>query len=191
MAKKILYQTLENRDNPDDVENWGPFPCKWPNTWLGTGYYYWDTFITNAHWWGNHRYKGKHIICTCECDYNTEKCFDLVGTTEHLVDFDECVELMRSKNLLNRKTTVGRVIAHMKDTLKIFHYEAVRVYGINSVSPIQENDNFLFRLNFEVGKIQYLDVKPAIQICIYKKNGLGLKNYSIIYPDEFNNDYLV
>ena len=98
---------------------------------------------------------------------------------------------MRSKNLVNRSTTVARVIAHMKNTLKIFRYEAVRVYGINSLSDIKENDNFLYRLNFEIGKVQYLDVKPAIQICIYKKNGLDLKNYSIIYPDEFNNDYVV
>ena len=191
MAKKILYQTLENRDNPDYVEKWGPFVCKWPNTWLGTGYYYWDTFLVNAHWWGNNRYNSNHIICQCECDFDVEKCYDLVGCPEQLLDFDDCVQDLRRKNLLTNETTVARVIAHMKDTLKIFQFEAIRVYGINSISDKKENDGYIYRLHFEVGRPQYLDVKPAIQICIYKKNGLGLKNYHIIFPDEFNNDYVV
>lgn len=190
MALKKIFQTLEDRGNPNEVENTGPFPCKWENTWLGEGYYFWDTFLQNAHWWGNHRYINKYkeyIICQAECKFDDSKCFDLVGSTEHLTDFSESIDLMRGKKLLDENTTVARILHYMRVTLKIFNYEAVRAYGINSVSKKYNP----YRIVFEVDKPQYLDSKPAIQICIYNKNGLSLRNYKIIYPDEYNSDYVV
>jgi hypothetical protein len=190
LAKKILYQTLEDRGNIDAVERDGPFSCKWENTWLGNGYYFWDTFIDNAHWWGNSRlkYNGKYIICQAECDFDDEKCFDLVGSTEHLSVFSDAIEVMKNQNLIKPNTTVARVIEYIKNTLKVFRYDAIRVYGIKSKS---ENTEFSYNLIFEVRKPQYLDIKPAYQICIYNKNGLNLRNYIVIYPDEYNKDYLV
>lgn len=188
MSKKILYQTLQNRDNPDVIERDGPFPCKWENTWLGTGYYFWDTFIENAHWWGNTRYNCNYIICQAECEFNDTKCFDLVGSTEHLNVFSDTVSLMKTQKLITNNTTVARVIAHLKDKIKVFNYEAIRVYGIKSKAEFSEYDS---RLIFEVGKQSYLDIKPAIQICIYRKNGLSLKEYVVIYPDEYNSEFVV
>ena len=44
---------------------------------------------------------------------------------------------------------------------------------------------------FELSKPQYLDYKPAIQICIYEKTGLNLRDTKIVYPDAYNLDYLV
>lgn len=54
-----IYQTLEDRQNYDDVEEHGPYFCcardangipkngvKEP--WLGEGYYFWDTRIADA-----------------------------------------------------------------------------------------------------------------------------------------------
>lgn len=45
---RILYQTVEDRNNPDDVEQHGPFLCTNKMAWLGHGYYFWDTFINLA-----------------------------------------------------------------------------------------------------------------------------------------------
>lgn len=90
MLKK-LYQTLEDRGNPDEVNEKGPFSCNWPNTWLGDGFYYWDHFFSNALWWGNHRYDENCIICEANCDYSTNTCFDLVGTVEHLQQFKDSI----------------------------------------------------------------------------------------------------
>lgn len=190
MPHKVIFQTLENRDNPDLIERDGPFSCKWDNTWLGEGYYYWDTFIQIAHWWGNIRYNNKHIICQADCDFDTEKCFDLVGSTEHLCIFSDSLDKLKGRGLLTNKTTVARVLHHMRKTLKIFHYEAIRVYGIDSVSK-HKNPEFSYRIIFEHNRFQYLDYKPAIQICIYNKYGLNLKNYKIIFPDEYNSDYVI
>ena len=72
MKDKILYQTLDDNDNADYVEQNAPFPCDRKNSWLGTGYYFWDTFIENAHWWGEVNYKNSYIICKAVCDFDTD-----------------------------------------------------------------------------------------------------------------------
>lgn len=46
-----IFQTLEDRDNPDKVEQHGPYQSEMSH-WLGKGYYFWDRNITRAHWWG-------------------------------------------------------------------------------------------------------------------------------------------
>ena len=58
---RIIYQTVEDRGNPDYVEQHGPFICTNKNAWLGEGYYFWDTIIELAHWWGNLCYKDSRI----------------------------------------------------------------------------------------------------------------------------------
>lgn len=191
MGVKKLYQTLEDRGNIDYIEDHAPFPCNWPNTWLGNGYYFWDTFIENAHWWGNMRYttKGKdYVICSFLCDFDNITCYDLVGETEHMSDFDLALQQLKKEKKLTEKTTVTRVLNYLKNTGS-FKFEAIRVYGIRSISENQHE--FRHRLIFEVGKPQYLDIKPAIQICIFKKRGLNLRNLKIEFPDEYNPDYLV
>ena len=77
MKLRKAYQTLENRNNPDKIEEQGPFLCSHKNAWLGKGYYFWDSFIENAHWWGQKgaRYKNGYVICesTFELDEDNLK----------------------------------------------------------------------------------------------------------------------
>ena len=40
MKPRKAYQTLENRNNPDKIEEQGPFLCSHKNAWLGKGYYF-------------------------------------------------------------------------------------------------------------------------------------------------------
>ncbi len=58
-----IYQALENRNNDEFVEEHGPFFCSLVDThgkvkngvkepWLGAGYYFWDSRIEDAKWWG-------------------------------------------------------------------------------------------------------------------------------------------
>ncbi len=186
MSLKTLYQTLEDRGNPDEVISDGPFPCNWPNTWLGDGYYFWDHFLLNAKWWGSHRYQNNCIICKATCEYNTDRCFDLVGTTEHLEQFKDTVDYLRANNLISQNTTVRRILNFLRLTTKSFKYEAIRVYGVNSISPNTEVGKlFANRLFFEIPRPQYLDLTPAIQICLYKKDALDLNNFTIVYPDRY------
>lgn len=191
MKLKILYQTLNDRGNPEYVIENAPFPCNWNNTWLGEGYYFWDTFIENAHWWGEVRHKNKYIICKTTCEFDTNKCFDLVGDTEHMLDFSKSIELLKREKLITSETTVARVLNFIKTKIG-FDYQAIRVYGIKSISEHKEEyQKYRHRLLFELSKPQFLDYKPAIQICIFEKNGLNRSNLTIEYPDEYNVDYVI
>ncbi len=191
MAKKYVYQTLENRGNPDEIEGHGPYVCRWENSWLGDGYYFWDTFIDNAHWWGinGRAYKKGYIICKAECDFNDVECCDLVGNTEHISWFHGCFELMLKKGIANETTTVRRLIEYLKNVLKTFSFDAIRVHGIRSKDV---NSEYHFQMSFEdVRRPQYLDLMPAIQICFYRKTSLNLRNYLIVFPYDYVNDYVV
>ncbi len=191
MTTKTIYQTLEDRGTDLDVlEFEGPYPCDWNNAWFGKGFYFWDTFIENAHWWGKEirQYKNGYIICSAICDYNDVECFDLIGNTEHLKLLFDTYEFLKNKKLITNSTTVSRIIQYMKEDLKLFNYTAVRAYGLRSKNY---NSEFNFSLLFETNKQPYLDLKPAIQICFYNKKSLNLRNFKIIYPPEYTADYLV
>jgi hypothetical protein len=188
---KTLYQTLEDRD--DDLaklEANGPYPCHWENTWLGNGYYFWDTFIENAHWWGSEirQYDNGYIICKAICDYNEIECCDLVGNTEHLQMFNRTFEFLKDKGLVDGNTKVKRLIQYLKEDIKTFHFIAIRAYGIKSKNF---HSKFCLNMFFENRNAGYMDFKPAIQICLYKKTSMNLRNYKIAFPDEYIDGYLV
>lgn len=182
MENKKIYQTLQDRGDRLKVENDGPFSCNWENTWLGEGYYFWDTFLDNAHWWGRVRYKGKnYIICEAEIDFCNSKCFDLVGCTQHMDSFAKSIALMKKKGLYNENTTVARVFEFLKKA-GIFTYEGIRVSGINSKNKKENKQNCL---HFELRKPQYLDFMPAIQFCLFKIPSMNFRNFKIIYPEGY------
>lgn len=181
-APKLIYQTLDDRENPEYVENHGPFLCELDNAWLGTGFYFWDTFIDNAHWWGKVRYNSNYIICKSEIIPDDNNCFDLVGNTKHLLEFEKIITLMKKKGLLTSKTTVATVLDFLFNKLKNNHFFSVRVYGINSKS---KNSGYMGSLKFENIKSQYLDYKPAIQLCIYNLEKMNFRNFQVIYPESY------
>lgn len=190
MTIKSVYQTLEDRDTDlTALEENGPYPCNWSNSWLGDGYYFWDTFIENAHWWGEEirDYQNGYIICQAECDFNDEDCFDLVGSTDHLLNIHNTFELMKKEGLANNQTTVKRIISHLKDIVKTFHYSAIRAYGIRSKNY---HSKFSFTQVFEHNRPGYLDYKPPIQICFFEKGSLNLREFRVVYPEEYSTEYV-
>ena len=189
MKNTKIYQTLKDRENPDEVERNGPFPCNWGNSWLGDGYYFWDTFIENAHWWGEVHCDDCYIICEAIVNLDDENCFDLVGNTKHLEDFGNSIDFMKSKGLITSKTTVSRVLKFMQDNDLFLNYKAIRAYGINSKRRDYQPN---YRLVFEPEKsFQYLPYKPEIQLCLLKLPDLNFREYRIVYPDIYNQDYAV
>ena len=188
MKTITLYQTLKDK-NYLQVEENGPFPCIWENTWLGDGYYFWEEFIELAHWWGvNHR-NGSYIICEAECDFNN-KCLDLVGDMSHVRLCRDAISIMKKQGKINHQTTVSRVLRFMKGEFKSFSFEAIRIYGINSISPNEsKSSDYSQRLKFEINKPQYFDTLPAVQLCLFSKNSLNLRNYKIVYPHDYCEDY--
>lgn len=189
-----VYQTLKNKDNPEEVERDGPFPCNWENAWLGPGYYFWEAFINSAHWWGEGHCKGNYFICEAQCIINEENCFDLVGNTDHLTVLSKAVEELDAKGLLDEQTTVTRVLRYLKEDLKILKTEATRAVGYNSIGE-KKNGKFSKKLLFEVPKkykpAHYLNYMPPIQICFDTKKSLSLTGFKIIFPDEYINNYVL
>ncbi len=187
---KILnvYQTLEDRDNADEIEHHGPYRCNRADAWLGEGFYFWETFLENAHWWGNSTYPGNYIICKAVCDFEESKCLDLVGNTAQIEEFRKSFELLKLQKLATDTTTVARILQFLRTKTKLSDIEACRAYGIGSKS---KDSQFGQTINFVRNKPQYLDLIPAIQICFYRTNALNLRNYKIVYPEDYIDGYAV
>lgn len=184
----IVYQTLEDRENPDDIEENGPFACTHGMGWLGNGYYFWDTHIELAHWWGEAVHNKNYVICKANMTMS-EDCWDLHGTGDHRLEFDYiCDELVTAKLVERENLIVSDVINYLIKQ-KIFKYNAIRAMGNNSISDRKFN-HFLKRLPFKRAKrgqnnYQYFDVYPPVQICLLNKKALSLRDFYIVYPPEY------
>lgn len=182
---KIVYQTLEDRDNLDKIEQEGPFLCVRSDAWLGMGYYFWESFIENAKWWGekNHLEKG-YVITQAHYTNDEDKCFNLIDNPEHLRSFNEVIELLRKDGLyIPTKTTVSRIIMFLRSIDK-FPYNATRAKGENCKSPSSKfSITTIFNQKFPA---IYLDSLPAIQVCFYRKGEpLNLSKYKIVFPEKY------
>jgi|SRR5690606_27771674 len=182
MNKKTLYQTLEDRQNPDEVENNGPFKCKNKKAWLGFGYYFWDSFIENAHWWGENNLSREYIIGKTYFDFNESTCFDLVGNTNHLNDFWEIVQEYRMQGLIDKDTKVVEIISHLKKN-KIFNYPSIRVSSTKS-----DYHSNQYSIKFVDFNKSILELKPLIQICIYDLCATKVAPLVIVHPEHYKND---
>lgn len=190
MKIKNIYQTVEDRNNPDEVESFGPFICN-QNPWLGEGYYFWDTFIDMAHWWGWQGYQGSYMICQASCEDNSEKIFDLLGETEHLQEVRVYKEFLEKKNP-GKKITVPFIIQHMRKHSGNFDYCAIRASAVDTVNKDIQNIKLMKnRVIFNSRNDAYLDLTPPIQLCIIDKRKIGLKNYKVIYPEGYNQGFVV
>lgn len=183
MARKIIYQTLQDWDNAPMVRQEAPFICTSEDAWLGNGYYFWDTFEKIAHWWGKSQHNDQYIICRGECDFKRQYCLDLHGEPEDMALFMSIADVMESEGLLDDKTTVCEVLMYMY-YLGIFDYQAVRVVGVHSVNPKRWTD-YSYRLIFDPETKHFIELLPAIQICFYEKSCMELKGFDIIYPEKY------
>ena len=165
MKKRILYQTLEERNNNKAVETNGPGYCSNNKAWLCEGYYFWEAGLDTAHWWGKRTYanysvrKG-YIICKTSYDYAADNFFDLVGDTAHRQDFWDTVDEVE-KAYPGKSFTVAFVLAFMREDKEFSkQYLAVRAY------PSLSRRN-LKQLLFEEGNPSYIEKNAPIQLCIW------------------------
>lgn len=187
-----IYQTLDDRNNPDVIESEGPFKCRSNTSWLGDGYYFWDTFEELAHFWGKKSGYNNYVVCKAEADLSENICYDLFGNLKHIKEFRNIIDFMESEGLLDDKTTVKRIIEFMRKKGS-FQHHAIRVFGINTISNSEDNKDFILRFKFIDHKVshQYLDMIPAVQVCIYNCIKVSLNNYRIIYPDIYVEGYVI
>lgn len=182
-----LYHTVEDRNNPDEIERNAPYLCKAHNAWLGEGYYFWDTLIANAHWWGCSRYHyPNYVIVEFNCDsINNGKCYDLYGDMELLDKFNKYIDLLKEQSLFSDEDTVAKVINYLKgktDFLK--RYEAIRAYGHHS----KTRQKFVW---FDRNKYYGLEREPAVQLCLFRKKSLNLSAGRIVFPESYCTEYMI
>lgn len=182
-----LYQTLEDCDNVDYVEANGPFPGNVRDTWLGKGYYFWDTFINSAHFWGRISYlcAGKeYIIAQSNVLLPAEKVLNLLEPTD-LVKFAAWRDEYR-RTFPKSKITIERVLTHAENIMgSKFPYIAVRAEFRDCINIRDYQDRISPN-----GKA-YLDLKPPIQVCIKDKNIIGKDNFKVIYPESYIDNSLM
>lgn len=187
MKTTDIYQTLEDRQNDEEVEDHGPYFCseRYANgilksgtkePWLGEGYYFWDTRIADARWWGDTVYSRKgYIICKTTYDQNSPLLYDLVGDIRQFDEFIECAKLIKEqRNLKTVKFPV--VLAYMKKEKEDFNYKAIRVWPHPNT--------------FEKTPVRFPDAKVVlgkpdkIQICFFDKT-LLTEPYRIVGKKAF------
>lgn len=194
----LLYQTLENQGNYEQNEVEGPYSCSWENTWLGEGFYYWYHHIHLAHWWGSsHRFKKKgYVIYESVCK-NISKCWDLhLGEGQDI--FLHWLTKMNENELLNENTSVAQVIEFVKNEFPNFDYEGIRILGIDSIGQKKIDSMGFVRLKFEFPDSNqnpnnqkykaYYDPIPAVQVCLFQKNGLGRVGYKLVFPEHLTKE---
>jgi hypothetical protein len=195
MIITTVYQSLEDRNNLKVVRENGPFPCKRKNAWLGEGFYFWDTHIELAHWWGKVGCSNRYYIGKSSLEIN-QNCWDLHGNGNHQKEFEGIIKEMAIESLYeNKKTTVRKVIEYIKKYIGFENlYEGIRVLGCESISSNQPlNQKFLERVRFsdKASINAYFDVKPAVQLCLFESSSLNRKGFEIVYPEYYDESTMV
>ncbi|MGV8139249.1 MAG: hypothetical protein AB2L20_28990 [Mangrovibacterium sp.] len=179
------YQTLEDKNNIDEIEVNGPFKCTRSEAWLGEGYYLWDSEIEWAMQWGLNCYakNGKDFVigrCSLLID---ERCFDLFGNVSHLIEFRNIVTyLIEGKFVDAERITVPKVIGYLKKK-GIFDYESIR-----AADYPREPNKLAFRVKYVHGKLtikEYMLINPRVQICVINKKNVILTPFLVIYPEKY------
>lgn len=179
MASKniTLYQAVEDRNNRDEVESDGPYKCVSSSAWLGEGYYFWDTNIGLAHWWGKTAYNGRYMVCRIDfvCDYDAV--FDLVGDMAAIQLMKETVAFLNS---VGKPCTVPTAIEYLKRHTD-FCKKYVAIRAKDEKIPAREDKIFFVS---GVNK-PYLNLNPRIQFCFFDKSVFIGYDYKIVYPDDY------
>lgn len=169
-----IYQTVENRGNNEEIIKHGPFFCSVRNNngilkrgvkepWLGEGYYFWDTRIEDARWWGNTVYqKNGYVICHTTYDQHSHLLYDLVGDVKHYETFMKCAKLIKEK--MNVRTLKFSVVLSYLKRDPNFNYKAIRVW------PQGKNSNSSVVLS--TGEIVMKRIEK-VQICFFDKTLLS------------------
>ena len=162
-----LYQTLADKNNSEEVEKHGPYKCtNKARAWLGIGYYFWDTFIELAHWWGNFGYNGSYIICESVRNDDENLIFDLYANFDHINDFREYWKMLQNTGMY----TVSGVLEHLKKHTDFCNkFIAVRVRGEHNTSSIPS----------------YLNLVPPVQICYFNCPDIQSWNFKVVYPEDY------
>ena len=199
MKKTALYQAIDGgiREVPE-----GPIYCSTRDARLGEGYYFWDSAINAAHWWGRQHYQGNYIICQSFYDAHSDHYFDLLGNVEHRSILNECADILRQRK--PDDFSLAEVLELLKCQLPQFKelYWAIRAEAINKSYPDRKHDIPLVKgecsLCDEVdipfaygGKRLVLSCSQRVQVCVMNLAFLLEGEYRSVYSEYRDELYVV
>ena len=199
MKKTALYQAIDGgiREVPED-----PIYCSTCDARLGEGYYFWDSAINAAHWWGRKHYHGNYIICQSFYDAHSDRYFDLLGNVKHRSVLNECADILRQRK--PDDFSLAEVLELLKCQLPQFKelYWAIRAEAINKSYPDRKHDIPLIKgecslcdevdIPFEHGgKRLVLSCSQRVQVCVTDLTFLIDREYKSIYPECWGEFYMV
>ncbi|MFN0049344.1 MAG: hypothetical protein ACKVOU_09495 [Cytophagales bacterium] len=167
-----IYHTCEDRGNIDKIEQEAPYKCTHSKSWLGEGYYFWDSNVNWAHEWGQEIYtKNGYVICEAQYVLN-ECCLDLFGNVNHLTQFRQLSkQLFEKLENPNEMILCSQVIAYMKKF--DFKYDSIRSY---------HTPKNAFSLKFRNNGYESIVLDSKVQICLLNKNCLVSHSLKVVYP---------
>lgn len=168
-----IYQTLEDRHNDHEIKQNGPFLCSEKDSkgvlkvgikepWLGEGYYFWDSRVDDAHWWGKTVYLNNgYVICCTRYDQHSELLYDLVGDQKALDDFIQSAKVLIKS--IKGKITVPTLLGYLKKQ-EGFNYKAIRVWPYK----IDTSKGIKIEIIFPGEKMGLIKMNK-IQVCFFDK----------------------
>lgn len=183
MFETILHHTLQDRDNPDYIEENGPFPVEdYKSAYLGNGYYFWDNHLELAQYWGEKHCKIPYVICQADFKIENGLFFDLIGSRGDLIYLKKMIEELSLEHL-----NMGQIVETLKEFNEkpgykgIFPFKAIRALD----SGQAQFPEMVYK--FAEGKKGIIWINPRYLICLIEKDPKILTNFKIIYPEKYVN----
>lgn len=169
MDYRCLYQAVKYAE----VRPKKPCFCE-TDAWLSSGYYFWDTIVDNAHWWGKVHYSGNYMIGKTACDKHSKELYDLVGDLEERKKFFQIRDKLIEKT--GKELLVSEVIGFLRKCTKFENeYKAVRAYPCKSKKEYNS-----ITMRFSLNNKAYMSLSEPYQICVFDLAFLE-KPFEIIY----------
>ena len=172
------YQTLEDKNNVDYFEQNGPHKCTSGSSWLGFGYYFWDTEMEWAHNWGRSKYR-EYVIFQAKLRID-ESTFDLYGNVEHQrLALEWRSEILKKYLKTDASTlTVFNIIEYAKKWAKFDEtYYSIRAADY---PPKQTKIPFI-----QGGREFAILGGIRVQHCLINKKNLISHSFRISYPEKY------
>lgn len=128
-----IFHTAKYQGEPQEIINKVPFIATGEKQWLGEGYYFWESYIDNAHWWGDVHYNNSYIICKSLYESTKSNSINLIDNKEHLDIIENFQRILIKEKIATSQSTLGRIImfARRKNLLPD-NYKAIRAEIPNS-----------------------------------------------------------
>lgn len=186
MKKTALYQAI---DGGRKAVPQTPIYCSTSNARLGHGYYFWDSIIDAAHWWGGVHYGGNYIICQSFYDAHSDKLFDLLGDLSHRQEFTVFLDGLHK--MQPEDMSLAEVLDIMNANPKFSQrYWAIRAEFIK-MGPSDKNLDITVSLPSQAnGRKTVLHCGNRVQLCVTNLAFLLEGEYTAIYPEYRDASYM-